>query len=202
MMELNTELARQSHRAWTGSRMIDVLNPDPADIILTEIAVGLSRETRYGGAATIVPWSVAQHCLLCDHYAEEDGVTSAEIRLMLLLHDAPEYMIRDMIAPVKRQLPEYRSLEAVWWTATARKFALPFELPGIVKHYDMLAASSERDALIHRDAGEWPDLPAPRPIPEDILGLTTISAERRFLDTVVSLLASRASRGNRNNRVS
>ncbi|MFU1607335.1 hypothetical protein ACM25O_13200 [Sulfitobacter pontiacus] len=111
MMTTNTALAAQSNRAWTGSRMIDVLNPDPEDILLHDIAVGLSRENRYGGAATCIPWSVAQHSLLCDHYAESDGITSAETRLTLLLHDAPEYMIRDMISPVKRQLPEYRGLE-------------------------------------------------------------------------------------------
>ena len=171
----NTELAKVSHRAWTGSRLIDVLNPDPMDIILSEVCTGLARETRYGASATRVPWSVGQHLLLCDHYAEEDGprcelgVTG---RLGLLLHDAPEYMIRDMIAPVKRQLPDYRALETVWWRATAARFNLPVVLPRAVKFYDMLAAASEKEALIDPASGVWPGLPEPRPIPAAILKLT------------------------------
>ena len=183
--ESNTGLAAMKDYAWTGSRMINVLNPDPDDMILSEIAVGLSRETRYGGAATSIPWSVAQHSLLCDEYAEEDGVTSPEIRLALLLHDAPEYMLRDMISPVKEHLPDYRGLESVWWTALARKFDLPVKMPGIVKHYDMLAAASEKKTLISPEAGEWPGLPDARLIPAHLLTLSPREAEGLFRAAVL-----------------
>ncbi|AWY09474.1 hypothetical protein vB_RpoS-V16_38 [Ruegeria phage vB_RpoS-V16] len=174
--------------AWTGSRMIDVLNPDPHDIILGEVATGLSREPRYGGAATAVFWSVAQHCLLADDLAVFDGIVHRETRLAILLHDAPEYMLRDIISPVKRFLPDYRDLEDVWWRATAHKFGLPKVLPGIVKHYDMVACSSEKKALISPEAGEWPGLPEPRPIPESLLVATPFQVARMFVARVSSLL--------------
>jgi len=175
-------------KAWTGSRMIDVLNPDPKDILLTEIAVGLSREPRYGGAATAIPWSVAQHCLLAERYAIEDGVESPDIRAVILLHDAPEYMLRDLISPVKRFCPDYRKIESVWWRAVAKRFKLPYEMPGIVKHYDMLACSSEKEALISKDAGAWPDMPPARPLPVDLLTMRQGAVGAAFESRVMAAL--------------
>ena len=179
-MQTNTILAQESSRAWTGSRMIDVLDPDPEDILLPEIAIGLSREVRYGGAATAVPWSVGQHSLLCDDMAEADGLGAPDVRLCILLHDAPEYMLRDLISPVKRQLPGYQGLESTWWKAVARKYSLPFDMPGIVKHYDMLAAATEKAALVAPEAGEWPGLPAPRELPSYLLGLSQRAVASEF----------------------
>jgi len=175
--------------AWSGSRMINVLNPDPEDLILSEIATGLAREPRYGGSATFVVWSVAQHCLLCDHFAEQDGVSSRDIRLALLLHDAPEYMLRDLISPVKQYCPDYRRIEDTWTRAVATRFGLPPQMPGIVKHYDQLACSSEKTALISPGAGIWPGLPAPRAIPGALLALTTGQARVAFEEAVGKFLA-------------
>lgn len=169
------------HFAWTGSRMIDTRFPDPRDILLSEIAVGLSRETRYGGAATAVPWSVAQHLLLCDALAEEDGVSDMETRRVLLMHDAPEYMLRDVLAPVKGHLPDYRRLEDIWWKAVCSRFDLPFEMPRLVKYYDMLACASEKAALISPEAGDWPLMPRARHIPDRLFNLTPRQAEAQFL---------------------
>ena len=180
--------------AWTGSRMIHVLNPDPQDIILSEVATGLSREGRYGGAATLIPWSVGQHCLFCDDAAFEDGVTSPLIRATILLHDGPEYMLRDMISPVKRHLPDYKNLEKWWWLAFAERFGLPLEIPGIVKHYDGIAAVSEKESLISPDAGEWPGMPdvQARPIPAYLLSMTPCQVEREFMSRTESFLAKAA----------
>jgi hypothetical protein len=187
-MQTNTNLALRPERAWTGSRMIDVLNPDPEDIILRDITVGLSREPRYGGAATLIPWTVGQHTLFMDDTAETDGVTSREIRLMILLHDAPEYMMRDMIAPMKRHLPEYKALEKVWWRAVAQKFGLPETLPGVVKFYDMTAAASEKAQLIAPEAGEWPNLPMPRRITARQMAATPLEVEAELRRRIESLL--------------
>lgn len=176
--------------AWTGTEMISVTNPDPSQIHLRDIAVGLSRENRYGGSATSVPWNVVQHSRLCVHFAEEDGVDSPRDQLVLLMHDAPEYMLRDMISPVKSVCPDYKKLEAVWWIAVAQRFHLPLRMPKFVKKYDLLAASAEKKYLISPTAGEWPayDLPAPRPVPPDILALTQSEAASWFLTTATRLL--------------
>ena len=140
--------AHADRMAWTGSRMIDVLDPNPDDIVLSEIATGLAREPRYGGAATAIPWSVAQHSLWMLEEARKDGWTCREILLTILLHDAPEYMLWDLIRPVKQHCPDYQLIENRWWIRIAQKFDLPFNMPGIVKLYDNLAVASEKDVLI------------------------------------------------------
>jgi len=173
--------------AWTGSRYIDMLNPNPADIDLREIAVGLSREVRYGGAATTVPWSVAQHSLQALCYAREDGIRDRIILACILMHDAPEYMIRDVIAPLKRGLPEYRRLDALWWQAVAARFHLPEALPVEVKGYDRLTAASEKRRLISWHAGVWPGFPEPRSLSRKLLELDMGQVADLFLAEAAEL---------------
>jgi hypothetical protein len=146
--------------AWTGSRYVDVLNPTTDDVNLYEIATGLSREQRYGGASTCVFWSVAQHTLLGDDLICAEGHADAfNLRRDFLLHDAPEYLLRDMIRPVKRNLPDYGRLEEVWTDVIRRRFGLPNEPHPLVKGYDDLACSVEKRWLISPRAGRWPGLP-------------------------------------------
>lgn len=64
----------REHDAWSGSRYIDMSNPQPEDFVLEEIARGLSRECRYGGAATgDVEWSVGQHLLTALDFTRDEG---------------------------------------------------------------------------------------------------------------------------------
>ncbi len=174
--------------AWTGSRMIDVLNPAPEDIILAEIAIGLSREFRYAGNATSIPWSVGQHSLLAYGFAREDGIVDPRTLAVILLHDAPEYMIRDLIRPVKQLCPDYQALEDNWWAAIAAKFRLPYRMPEIVTYYDDVACSSEKAALISPRAGKWPGLPEPREIPEKLLTPTLNEVRVQFEKEASALL--------------
>lgn len=157
------------NHAWSGSRYIDVLNPRAEDIVLHEIAVGLSQERRYAGAATRVRYTVAQHSLQVVDYMREDGITDPVLLLCGLLHDAPEYMIRDMIRPVKRNCPDYERIEDAWWAAISARFWLPATLPEVISHYDNLACASERAALIPNAPGCWGDMPEPRPLNRAIL---------------------------------
>lgn len=149
------------NHAWSGSRYIDVLDPRPEDIVPEEIATGLSREPRYGGACTRIFWSVAQHSILCEFLARKGGVTSTRTLRTILLHDAPEYMLRDLIRPVKRNCPEYVGIEARWWAAVAARFDLPGRLPPVVKEHDDLALAVEKRFLISERAGAWPGVPEP-----------------------------------------
>ncbi|MEP2533538.1 hypothetical protein [Shimia sp.] len=174
---------------WSGSRYIDVQAPKPEDMLLEEIAVGLARENRYGGNATSVPWSVLQHSLLCHEYARDDGIDQGQVLLTLLLHDAPEYILRDILSPVKRHLPDYKRLESIWWKAVATRFNLPLRLPYVIKRYDVLAASSEKAALISAAAGPWPGLCEPRNLPDWILNLSEVRQVETFQAEVRRLLA-------------
>lgn len=168
--------------AWTGSRYIDVLAPKTEDFDIWEIAVGLSRESRYGANATKCFWSVGQHSLLVLHLLRESGIYDRETARCGIMHDAPEYMLRDIIRPVKSQLPEYRSLEDVWWTKMAARWGLPVKMPRIIKEFDMKAMAIEKHCLIAKKAGSWPgvDSAPDQTIPRHILALTMDECARMF----------------------
>lgn len=93
-------------------RMLEVLNPDPALINISDVAFGLSRQLRYAGL-TKRPYTVAQHSILCSMMARGTPAT----KLAALLHDASEAYIQDIINPVKGFLSEYKEIEAVWMRA-------------------------------------------------------------------------------------
>src|SRR5436305_13612647 len=92
-------------RAWQrmlSGRRLDLLNPSPLDIEIADIAHGLARVARWNGQ-TDGPhiFSVAQHCLLVETLAHAQTQLDRRWRLAVLLHDAPEYVIGDMISPFK-----------------------------------------------------------------------------------------------------
>jgi hypothetical protein len=180
---MNAVVEITADHAWSGSRYIDVMNPQPEDIDPFEVATGLSREPRYGGACTTIFWSVAQHSLVCEQFARQDGIEDRDVLLAILLHDAPEYMLRDLIRPVKRNCPSYHVIESVWWAAVASRFGLPHEMPPEVKRYDDLALAAEKKGLISPRCGEWPGVPpAPgKTIPDEIHGLSMADARDYFL---------------------
>lgn len=169
--------------AWTGSRYINTADPQPQDMSLWDIATGLAREPRYGGAVTSIFWSVGQHSVLQVRLMREDGIEDPVLLRTALMHDAPEYMLRDMIAPVKRQCPDYKRLEGVWWAAMAERWDLPGVLPDIVKKYDLFTMGVEKAALISPRAGDWPGVPkvTERPIPNDLLFATMQDTFQEFL---------------------
>ena len=96
-------------RAWQrmlSGRRLDLLNPSPLDIEIEDIAHGLARVARWNGQ-TKGPhaFSVAQHCLLVEALlVHEENNLDRQARLAALLHDAPEYVIGDMISPFKAAL--------------------------------------------------------------------------------------------------
>lgn len=170
--------------AWTGSRYIDMQQPDPADLDLNEIAGALSRIRRYNGLGTSEPWTVGQHSILAYRFALEDGVDTSASLLTLLLHDGPEAYLNDMIQPLKVDMPDYKAREKVFWGAFyARWSAWGFApmMPDVLRHYDLLALSSEKARLMSKECGPWPGLPDPRPIPDSLLALGDREVKELFL---------------------
>jgi uncharacterized protein len=140
-------------RAWQrmlSGRRLDLLNPSPLDIEVEDIAHGLARVARWNGQ-TVGPeiFSVAQHSLLVETIAahlEPDLPTEA--RLAVLLHDAPEYVIGDIISPLKAVIGEaYKSVEARLLAAIHLRFGLPAQpgaaLKRLIKRADRQAAFLE-----------------------------------------------------------
>ena len=121
-------------RAWQrmlSGRRLDLLNPAPVDIEISDIAHGLSFVARWNGQTVgEFPYSVAEHSLLVEKILRLlNPRTNAELRLAALLHDAAEYVIGDLISPVKNALGgEYGELEDRLSAAIRLRFGMPMDL--------------------------------------------------------------------------
>ena len=163
------------NRAWQrmlSGRRLDLLDPSPVDIEIEDIAHGLSRVARWNGQ-TSGDWaySVAQHSLLVEAIASHHGL-ARRWRLAALLHDAPEYVIGDLITPFKAVVGiDYRDLEGRLARAIRIRFGMPATLPrspqATIKRADRAAARLEAttlagfgDAEARRYFGRKPDVPA------------------------------------------
>lgn len=133
-----TRMARQA-RAWQrmlSGRRLDLLDPTPVDIEVEDIAHGLAFVARWNGQTQgDWPYSVAEHSLLVEEIFEcLNPKAPTRWRLAALLHDAPEYVIGDMISPVKAAVgASYGELDARLTAAIHLRFGLPATLPGTVK---------------------------------------------------------------------
>lgn len=116
-------------------RRLDLLDPSPLDIEIEDIAHGLARVARWNGQTVgDWPYSVAEHCLLVEEiFVRLRPKADAPERLAALLHDAPEYVIGDMISPFKAALGiDYRAFEARLLAAVHLRFGLPAAPPSAV----------------------------------------------------------------------
>jgi 5'-deoxynucleotidase YfbR-like HD superfamily hydrolase len=135
-------------------RRLDLLNPAPADIEIEDIAHGLARVARWNGQ-TLGPhaFSVAQHSVLVEEIAAlRDPSWPARWRLAALLHDAPEYVVGDLISPFKTAIGlDYKAFERKLQAAIYARFGVPAELPDEVqaeiKVCDRIAAFFEATRL-------------------------------------------------------
>ena len=146
-----------SPRAWQrmlSGRRLDLLDPSPLDVEIEDIAHGLARVARWNGQ-TSGPhiFSVAQHSLLVETLARRraPGLDRGR-RLAVLLHDAPEYVIGDMISPFKAVIGDaYKVIEWRLLTAIHRRFGLPTksapDLEKLIKSADHEAAFLEATRL-------------------------------------------------------
>lgn len=132
-------MAARPPRAWQrmlSGRRLDLLDPTPVDIEIEDIAHGLAFVARWNGQTVgDWPYSVAEHSLLVEElFGRLMPRADARWRLAALLHDAPEYVIGDMISPVKAAVgPQYGGLERRLAAAIHIRFGLPTELPVTVK---------------------------------------------------------------------
>ena len=126
-------------RAWQrmlSGRRLDLLDPTPVDIEIEDIAHGLAFVARWNGQ-TIGDWpySVAEHSLLVEEiFHKANPGLAPRWQLAALLHDAPEYVIGDMISPVKAAVgPGYGALDDRLTAAIHIRFGLPAVLPAAIK---------------------------------------------------------------------
>ena len=117
-------------------RRLDLLDPSPLDVEVEDIAHGLAFVARWNGQTRGEhAYSVAEHSLLVEAiFATIATGCEARWRMAALLHDAPEYVIGDMISPVKAAVgPGYAALDARLAQAVHIRFGLPADIPKLVK---------------------------------------------------------------------
>ena len=195
-------------RAWQrmlSGRRLDLLDPSPLDIEIDDIAHGLARVARWNGQ-TLGPhaFSVAQHTLLVEDIA---CLTAPEIgaegRLAVMLHDAPEYVIGDMISPFKALLgSDYHAVEARLLAAIHRRFGLkpplPTKLVAKIKAADHIAAYYEATRLAgfgETEAAKYFGHPkGVDPAALDLVPWPAALAEMRFLERFAAIAAAASPR--------
>ena len=145
--------SRTEHRSWQrmhSGRRLNFLSPSPFDVEIEDIARGLARLARWNGQTSGNRiFSVAQHALLVVELLE--GHDRA-VRLAGLLHDGAEYVIGDIVSPLKAILGEsYHATEDRVQRAIHMRFGLPAELPSgwraLIKRADRASAAGEAVAL-------------------------------------------------------
>ena len=191
-------------RAWQrmlSGRRLDLLDPSPLDIELEDIAHGLARVARWNGQTQGDHiFSVAQHTLLVEAIARARVPRlDRSRRLAIMLHDAPEYVIGDMISPFKAVIGDsYKATERRLLAAIHLRFGLPAMLPAevsrLVKAADHGAAYLEATRLAGFAAAEarkffGPPPPLSLAIERDYLTPWPAgTAEERYRERVSALL--------------
>ncbi len=174
-------------RVWQrmlSGRRLDLLDPSPLDIEISDIAHGLARVARWNGQTVGAhAFSVAQHSLIVEWiFAQSHPGASAEDRLTALLHDAPEYVIGDMISPFKAIVGgDYKSVERRLEQAVYLRFSLPPAAPANlktrIKRADGISAYFEATVLAgfsETEAGRF--FGRPRGYTRDMLHLDPLPA--------------------------
>ena len=192
-------------RAWQvmlSGRRLNLLHPSPLDIEIEDIAHGLSRLARWNGQTSgAQAWSVAQHSLLVERLAVrlKDDL-DVRWRLAALLHDAPEFVIGDLISPFKAVIgTEYRQVEDRLLAAIHLRFGLPATLPErvakLIKRADRISAGLEAVQLAgfsrHRARRLFGRSQTGRDIALD--PCAPDEARRRFLERFAQLVGSSGS---------
>lgn len=167
------------------ARQFDYLAPDPGAISILDIATHLSRESRFAGA-TRRAYSVAQHSWHVSHLVPRG------FELEGLLHDAHEFVGKDLPSPLKRQLPDYRAIMAPIDRMIREKFGLPPDMSGPVARADLIMLATERRDLCPEHAAPWEVLDGIHPLDRPIYAWSEQRARMMFLERFIELTNWRA----------
>ena len=184
-----TKFTRSWQRMLSGRRL-DLTDPSPFDIEIEDIARGISRVARWNGQTTGAhALSVAQHSVIVTKLLKlHNSNIETKWQLAALLHDAAEYIVSDMITPLKSFLGvEYIELENKIQGAINLRFSLPYEIPKLI--YKQIKLCDKQTAFLEAiQLGGFKEKEArkifqvPKFIPEyKILPLSSQKAEKLFL---------------------
>lgn len=149
------------------------LDPRPEDIVIEDIAHGLSMMCRFGGHCERF-YSVAEHSVLVSENVPPQDA------LWALLHDASEAYIADIVRPAKRFIGGYKQMEVNIMAAVCGAFDLPIVEPPSVKRADNAILADEAAQIMGAKPKDW-ILPEP-PLGVRIIGLSPAGAKLAFLN--------------------
>lgn len=154
------------------------MDPRPDEVHIEDIAQSLSRQIRYNGHSDEII-NVAQHSVQASWLAEQMG-HGPKVQLVMLMHDAGEYIVGDMIRPLKVKFPDFVIVEDTIMAVVIERFKLPTIPHELQKYFDNLALAWEKRDL-YQSAREWPGLPDVPTWCPTIRTWTSEYSERRFL---------------------
>lgn len=160
---------------------VDLVNPDPSTIDIVSIASALSKICRFGGHCPIF-YSVAEHCVHAARMAEDDGCSWDSTRAVLM-HDAAEAYLGDMVKPLKVTLPQFGEAERRIENAIATAFGLDFQIfEEFIKRYDRIMLKTEKMEMWPEDQEKWVGFGDVEARPIRIMFWKPHLAESKFLE--------------------
>lgn len=134
-------------RVWPSRRLVDLLNMQPDDFKLDDIAHALARQCRYNGHVDGFI-SVAEHCVRVSKRIAAEGGSQME-QACGLMHDAAEAYTGDLVGPLKHMpgMEMFAQIEANIESALFAAYELPYPMPPIVKRADRAEGEEERNPV-------------------------------------------------------
>ena len=137
-----------------GGHYVDLANPDPSTIDIETVASALSKLCRFGCHCPRF-YSVAEHSVHAMKLARDDGFRGDALRAVLL-HDAAEAYIGDVVKPLKVMLPDYRAVEERMELAVEVRFGIDYARWGTaVKRFDLMMLKAEKCEMWPEDTEQW-----------------------------------------------
>lgn len=176
----NPSLMQKSWVVTLSGHRFSILQPDPGQVFLEDIACSLARQARFNGHTRFF-YSVGQHSCLGAQVSP-----TKDIGLQMLFHDATEAYIGDLVSPVKALLPDFEVIESRIHWAISQKFGIEFPMPKVVKQIDRRLLATEVRDLITKDLASW-NIGADEPYDFPIIPWPPEVTEARFLDLARSM---------------
>ncbi len=165
-------------------RQVSLLNPQPSQIDIGDIAHGLAFQCRFNGQTSRF-YSIAQHSLMVA------SILPDHLKLAGLLHDAAEAYVGDVVQPLKLLLPDYQLIEHRFTQAIGMRLGVNLDHHPEVKHADLVALATEKRDLLPRERCQWEVLEGISPISRLTLPMSPEQAEEAFTNTFFAFREAR-----------
>lgn len=165
---------------------VDLAFPKPEAIDLQTIANALSRICRFGGHCPQF-YSVAEHSMHATYAAMLDGLVGEALQAVLM-HDATEAYLGDVVRPLKQMLPVYEVLEERMERAVGMRYGIDFKRwHDVIKKYDHQVLKAEKLEFWPDDAQNWTGFETVQAARVQFVFYEPQAARRRFLDMAAAL---------------